>query len=448
MIVAKFGGALLNGPEGIRSVCAEIRSLPRPLLIVVSAFADITNRLEQLADIATRDEDRALAQLASIVDDHRRAAREVLSDAGFERWCRRVDGYASRLDEIVRGLAIVLELTPRTLDLVVHFGELFSSAILLTALEESEEISPIGISALDLVITENTHRYARPLQDLTRERVARKLLPILIAESVVVTEGYIARGASGEVTTMGRESSNFTAAMLGELLLAEEIRIYTNVPGILTADPRYIDAAHTLPRLSYGMARTLAELGAKILHPRTVTPVERMAIPLVISRPGEVGSTICMIGDPAACSIAVMPEAKVIVLETATARASVEDLLTRLSAETLVIWHHQFRRTHQIVTSGQYMPHPSAISLDPDPIHVGVVSAIVVSLVRERELDGEDLAGFFSVVSEHHPIATQVSVDGRAVSVALERPAGWSVARELHRRFVEESAEPVGIATG
>jgi aspartate kinase len=447
MIVAKFGGAVLHGPDGIRRACVEIRSLPRPLLVVVSAFADITNRLEQLADTATRDGAPALGALASIVELHRDVARQVLSDAAMERWENRVAGYAARLDEIVRGLAIVRELTPRTLDLVVHFGELYSSSILLAALED-DGADAIGISALDLVITDQTHRYARPVPELVRDRVRKKLLPALDGDRVVVTEGYIARSASGEVTTMGRESSNFTAAMLGDLLLAEEVRIYTNVPGILTADPRHIESTHTLPRLSYGMARTLAELGAKILHPRTVTPVERSAIPLVITEIGGAGSTICVLGDPAACSIAVLPDAKVIVLETASASSSVDELLKRLASETLVIWHHQFRRTHHIVTSGEYMLHPASVTLDPEPVHVGVVSAVVVSLVRERELSGEDLAAFFTIVGEQAPIALQVSVDGRAVSVALERPAGWRIARAMHRHFVEEAAHPVGIATG
>lgn len=446
MIVAKFGGALLDGPEGVRRVCSEIRALPRPLVVVVSAFAEITNRLEQLAETATRQEERALEMLAGITDHHRRIAREILSEEGLAAWSETAADYERRLDQVARGLAIVGELTPRTLDLVVHFGELYSSSIVLATLRDQGASGAEHISALELIITDDAHRYARPNTELTRERVARKLRPALAGEAIVVTEGYIARSASGEVTTMGRESSNFTAAMLGELLLAEEVRIYTSVPGILTGDPRHFAAARTLPRMSYAMARTLAELGAKILHPRTVTPVERSGIPLVISDIGGAGTEICMIGELDGCSITVLPEAKVISIETAHASLPVHDLLKRLSAETLVIWHHHFRRTHQIVTSGQYMPHPSAITLDPEPLHVAVVSAVVVSLVRERGLTGDDLSAFFSVVGEYQPIALQVSSDGHAVSAAVERPAGWSVADELHRRFVEQAELTVDSA--
>ncbi len=280
MIVLKFGGSLLNGPDGVRSVLGEIAGIEEDLLIVVSAFARVSNRLEQLAERALEDPDRARQLAVEIIEEHRTIGRELLPADEFDELRLRLDGYSTRLEELIEGLSITGELSRRTLDLVVHFGELLSSAIIASLLKAPQ------IPATELLITNNNHRFATVYADVSRQRVSEKLAPFFSDGEPpvrVVTEGYIARGEDGEITTMGRESSDFSAALFGRFLGAQEVRIYTGVPGVMTADPAICPEAMTIGQMSYPMAREIARLGAKVIHPRTIRPEEEEGIRLVLT---------------------------------------------------------------------------------------------------------------------------------------------------------------------
>ncbi len=269
MIVLKFGGSLLDGIEGVRSVIDEIARIDSDLLIVVSAFADVTNRLEQLASTAPNNPEVARSILRRLIEDHEQVGKAILLENYPDQLSEIMSGYASKLDDLIEGLSITGELSRRTLDLVVHYGELFSSAILSSALAVER------VPATDLLITDNVHRFATVRLPESGRRIEARL-GRLYAEAHdrdrirVVTEGYIARGENGEITTMGRESSDYSASLFGRFLGADEVRIYTGVPGIMTADPALCCDARTIPAMSYAMAREIARLGAKIIHPRTV----------------------------------------------------------------------------------------------------------------------------------------------------------------------------------
>jgi aspartate kinase len=440
MIVAKFGGAVLNGPDGVRRVRDEINRLPKPLLVVISAFANVTNRLEQLAETATRDGAGAASQLESLVADHHSIARDLLSAPAYAAWSDAVASYSQRLDEVVCGLAIVRELSPRTLDLIVHFGERFSSSIVHAAINDGSAGRASIVPALDVIITDTQHRYARPDLQLTGERVASRLAPALTGDAVVLTEGYIARSTAGEATTMGRESSDFSATLLGELLDADEVRIYTNVPGVLTADPTLISSARTLPRLSYGMARLLAELGAKVLHVRTVTPVERGGIPLVIRRLDTDGTTIGSAGNDDAMSIVMLPEVSLVTMTTTTTAVALDSFLRTLSARAPIIWHHRFRRRVQLVMARTIEEQDLPLELIDETVESGIERVSVVSLVSERDLSGVEMERFFGCIGEREVIAIQGGIDGPAISVALAPDAARTLYPVLHRQFVEDAA--------
>jgi aspartokinase/homoserine dehydrogenase 1 len=463
MIVAKFGGTVLSGADGIRRVVGEIRSLEKPLLVVVSAFADVTNRLERIASMAPGDTAGAHDALHALVEYHRAIAHDVLTRDAYLRWLDAIEPFVARLEEVIDGLGIVRDLSARTLDLIVHFGERFSSSLLAAALADAPandgstfdgsatdrsaaDAVPMrvrAVSALEVIITNAAHRYARPDMELTRDRVEERLRPALAANDVVVIEGYIARSASGQATTMGRESSNYSATMLAGLLGAAEVRIYTSVPGILTADPALIAESRTLPRMSYGMANTLAELGAKVLHPRTVMPVERSRIPLVIASIGGASTTIgeaCEGG----CSIVLLPGAELVTIDTATTSSEVEGFIRAVTAEAPVIWYQRFRRRLQILLATPF-PHPSLpLHLISDAAGASSLAVAVVSAVQEEELCGSDLASFFNALGNATPLAMQGGINSHAVSVALDRSAGMGAVRELHRRFVEMREEVAG----
>ncbi len=442
MIVAKFGGAVLNGSVGLRQACDEIASLPRPLLVVVSAFADVTNMLERLADTAMTDTAAAVTRLDELVEFHGGIARDLLPEPTYGAWRAAVEPYRLRLLEVIQGIGIVRELSPRTLDLVVHFGERFSSALVFAVLGGHAGVGDIAaVTALDLIITDAGYRYARPDTEMTRDRVLERLKPLLAGDRIVVTEGYIARSSSGQATTMGRESSNYSATLLAEILGADAVRIYTGVPGILTADPRLLPEARTISRMSYGMANTLAELGAKVLHPRTVAPVERGSIPLVITGIGGDSTTIGVEGE-GGDSVAVLRDAVLISIETTTASASLDPFVHAVAAESPIIWQQRFRHRLQILLAGRY-PHPSLpTTLIGEPVEWEMIDVAVVSLVREQRFDGESLARFFGALQGRVPLAMQGGIDGRAASVVVPNDAAVAVGRALHERFTLPPSAP------
>lgn len=432
MIVAKFGGAVLQTADGVRLVRQEILSLDSPVLVVVSAFAGITNMLERLAEAAVSDPARSLQVLDVVLGYHSAIAADLLPEEMFQQWRSDAGPLEDRLAEVIRGLGIVRELSPRTLDLVVHFGERFSSSILLASLRAIGR-DATHIPATDLVITDEAHRFARPDIETTRERVLGHLVPALQSNGCVVTEGYIARSRLGEITTMGRESSDYSATLLGQLAGASEVRIYTGTAGVLTADPALVANAVTIPTLGYAAARTLAELGAKILHPRTVNPVEEGKIPLVIVDMNGRGTCIGAEGSGDGASVVLLPDAAVVSIALPTVDFEIVRVLRHIATEVPVIWHHQFRRRLQIVTVRQ----PSETILRSALLAGATVRPVaVISLVRESGIAGDDLEAFFAAIDGNAPIALQGGIDNLSVSVALEPRHATEAARAMHGMMV------------
>jgi aspartate kinase len=437
MIVAKFGGGVLNGADGLRRASREIAGLPRPAVVVVSAFADVTNQLERLAAAAVSRADEASRLLRAILDHHHRIAAEALDASALRQWRSQVEAHESRLAEIVRGLQIVGELSDRTLDLIVSFGERFASALVLGALGER---SATLVSALDVIIVDEAHRYARPIRDLIVERVGSTLRPAAEAAGIAVTEGYIARSVTGEIATMGRESSDFSATLLGELLAASEVRIYTGVAGVLSADPGVVGDARTIPDLGYRAARTLAELGAKVLHPRTVSPVEAASIPLVIRPLDGPGTRIGLEASGSGISVALFPSASLATIQLPSSSSDDEPVVNEVARRTPIIWRNRFYRRLQIVSEN---PAPLAGVLAShfgDGAHFTAKDVAVVSVVRDSPLGAHDLARFFSSLGASEPFAILGGIERHAISAAVVRTVGPELVRSLHRAFVSASS--------
>jgi aspartate kinase len=434
MIVAKFGGGVLNSADGLRRVRDEIVTLPRPLLVVTSAFAHVTNELEAIATAAVTSETEARRLLGALVESHRTIAREVFGDTAYAAWTASIAPLTTRLDEVVRGLAIMRELSPRTMDLVVSFGERFSSELLIAALNEAGA-STRGVTATDVIITDTQHRFARPNIELTAERVRERLAPQLRGNEIVVTEGYIARSVSGETTTMGRESSNYSATLLAELTHASEVRIYTAVPGILTADPHLVDDARTIAHLSYGAAQTLAELGARVLHPRAVTPAERAGIPIVIRSFDGEATTIDAAAHADRCSIALLPESSLITVVAPAVSTSDDAFVAELSAHSPLVWRTRFRRRLQFVTASR-IEHAAIPVASLEGGELSVTHGAVVSVVQQAGVNAHDLARFFGVIGDRETRAILGGVDRHAVGAFVDADDALPIVRDMHARFV------------
>jgi aspartate kinase len=270
MIVLKFGGTSVGGAVPIRRLGEIVAaSRAREPVVVVSAVAGVTNRLLRLADLAKRRVDWA-SEHASLVELHRGLALELSLDPCM------MEGLFNELFDLLRGIELLRECTPRTLDFALSFGERISSRIV------AAHLVSIGVDARALdagdvgLVTDDRFGCARPLPDAPA-RIASALSE---RAGVPVITGYIARTAAGDVTTLGRGGSDYSAAIFGAALGAEEIQIWTDVDGVMTADPRIVPGARHIERLSYAEAAELAFFGAKVLHPATITPAVERGIPI------------------------------------------------------------------------------------------------------------------------------------------------------------------------
>jgi aspartate kinase len=270
MIVQKFGGTSVGGPEPIRRLGEIVRrALARRPVVVVSAVGGVTNRLHALSELALAG-GKWESEVAGIAGAH----RDLLRDLDLEGTL--LDPLLEELAGLVRGIALVKERTPRTLDALASFGERLSARVVAAHLSRAG-ILAVAIDAWDAgLVTDSRHGAARPT--LETEGTIRSALAGF--EGVPVITGYIGKDAAGEITTLGRGGSDFSAAIFGAALGAEEIQIWTDVDGVMTADPRIVPGAKHVRAMSFAEAAELAFFGAKVLHPATMAPAVRKGIPI------------------------------------------------------------------------------------------------------------------------------------------------------------------------
>ena len=283
LVVMKFGGTSVEDPPAIRrtaAIVAERVAQGKQPIVVVSAMAKVTDQLLRAAAIAAEgDRTGALAISSRLRSRHRDTAAALVADSGA--LVDRIDLKFDSLDEILRGLSAILELTPRVSDLIVSFGELFSSRIVAAAFRE-QGINTVHIDSRQIIITDSQFQKAIPQDDLIEEQVPKKLLPLLAQGQVPVMGGFIASNQAGISTTLGRGGSDFTAALIGGALRASAIEIWTDVDGIMTADPRVCPDALRVKVISFEEAAELAYFGAKVLHPATILPAVKKNIPVLV----------------------------------------------------------------------------------------------------------------------------------------------------------------------
>ncbi|HUA21215.1 MAG TPA: aspartate kinase, partial [Bryobacteraceae bacterium] len=272
MIVMKFGGTSVESAEAIQRVTGIVKSrLDRRPVVVVSAMGKTTNRLLHIANLAVGGKrDAALGELMALRDFH-------LRESGMER---TVDEHFQELSELVKGLAVLGELTPRSIDAISSFGERLSSLI-VTNYFQHHGLNAVHVDSRKVIVTDHRHTQAAPLLDQTYAKLAAAI-PALTRQHVVVMGGFIGSTEDGVTTTLGRGGSDFTASLVGAGIGSEEIQIWTDVDGMLTADPNMIPAAHRVRVISFTEAAELAYFGAKVLHPATVMPAIDKNIPVMI----------------------------------------------------------------------------------------------------------------------------------------------------------------------
>jgi aspartate kinase len=293
MIVMKFGGTSVESAAAIERVASIVRArAQRRPVVVVSAMGKTTNKLLAIANAAIGGR-RAdyIAQLHDLRDFHSREARLVVPLAERAELDRTLDEHFQELTELVKGLAVLGELTPRSIDAISSYGERLSSYIVSLAFKHFG-MDSAHVDSRRVIVTDHRHTQAAPQFPETYARLAA-VIPPLAKNKIVVMGGFIGATEEGVTTTLGRGGSDFTASIVGAGIGAEEIQIWTDVDGMLTADPTILPGGHRVKIISFAEAAELAYFGAKVLHPATVIPAVEKNIPVLIlnSRRPEVEGT-------------------------------------------------------------------------------------------------------------------------------------------------------------
>jgi aspartate kinase len=295
MIVMKFGGTSVESAEAIERVAGIVKvRVDRGPIVVVSAMGKTTNKLLAIAQAAIKGKrEDYIRQLHDLRDFHSREARLVVPLSYRSELDRALDDHFQEMTELVKGLAILGELTPRSIDAISSYGERLSSYIVSLAFEHFG-LPAVHVDSRKVIVTDRRHTQATPNFPETYRRLSATL-PRLAEHKVVVMGGFIGSTEDGVTSTLGRGGSDYTASIVGAGVNAAEIQIWTDVDGMLTADPTIMPGGHRVKTISFAEAAELAYFGAKVLHPATVVPAMERNIPVRIlnsRRPEVPGTTI------------------------------------------------------------------------------------------------------------------------------------------------------------
>jgi aspartate kinase len=284
MIVMKFGGTSNQDATAMSNVIRIVKShLAEQPVVVISAIARATNELEETARTAARGDEAAAREIiARLFERHDGIIDQLLTSAQAKEALRKVfREHLTEIQALIKGISILRELTPRTMDALCSYGERLSSRIIAAGLKEAG-VDAVWVDAKDFMITDETFGGAQPRMDLVTAHLDAKVKPLIASGKTPVTQGFIGSTPSGAYTTMGRESSDYSASIIGAAMNAAKVQIWTDVDGILTADPRVVDNPRKLRNMTFEEAFELSYFGAKVLHPATMLPVIEKKIPVEI----------------------------------------------------------------------------------------------------------------------------------------------------------------------
>jgi len=269
--VYKFGGSSLGGTGRLARVAELVATGPRPLALVVSALGDTTDwLLEAAAAAAAGDEARVLTELTRIRSLAFDTARPVLSEESLVALGSAVERVLGPLTQLLQGIRLTGECTANARDVVLSAGERISAEVVAVTLQARGQPA-VAVDASTFVVTDDTAGAATVDIEATRARLAP--LAFGWGTTLPVVTGFIGRSKAGRVTTLGRNGSDYTATVLGQTLGAREVTVWTDVPGVMTADPQLVAEAYSVPHLSYHEALELAHFGTRMFHPRTFLPL-------------------------------------------------------------------------------------------------------------------------------------------------------------------------------
>jgi len=353
----KFGGTSVEDAPSIERVAEIIRArLSLKPIIVVSAMGKTTRKLLQAAEASAAGDTRTtLGIVADLKTRHLSEARRLVKSSDGREVFPLIEKHFDELKKLLEGLAILGEVPPRGLDKILAYGELLSSAVLTDALTE-RGIPTKLLDARELIKTDDRYGSASPLFEITNQKMRETIPPLTASGVVPVIQGFIGSSRDGATTTLGFEGSDYTATIIGAALDADDIQIWKDVSGLMTADPQVFAAARTVKLCSFAEAADLTFFGAKVLHPKAIHPAARKNIPVHIynsKQPAAPGTAIT--ADTPRCANLIKSNAykRPVTIINATAASSADgsrfvsaDDLLRVFVDTLAK-----RRIQPLITS-------------------------------------------------------------------------------------------------
>ena len=433
----KFGGTSVADPDAINRLIGIVRQQKEkdktPPVVVVSALAGVTDTLVAVARLAEEGEaDKAAVELRGLVDRHIAVASAITSESRTAV----VADIKREFDELiglVHALAVLREVSPRSHDAVVAVGEVASSRIVAAALQD-HRLPAVWVDARKVLVTDAEHGGAAPDMVGTEERARERLAPAVAEGKVPVTGGFIGATANGVTTTLGRGGSDYSAAIFGASLDVDEIQIWTDVDGMLTADPRIVPQPRVVPQLSFAEASELAYFGAKVLHPSTILPAVARNIPVRIlnsRRPENPGTMITAEGRTSGAQLtAIACKRDVTVIDITSTRMLMAHGFLRRLFEVF----ERLKTPVDVVTTSEV-----SVSVTVDDTRR--LEAIVDNLRNFAEVNCEREMAIICVVGEN--LRTDPTLFGRAV-LALDRIPLRLVSQAASRRnitFVLKNAD-------
>jgi aspartate kinase len=462
MRVLKFGGTSVADETAIARVCAIVAAEARSAghgagpVVVVSALGGVTDQLLDAAAIARRGQGtEAAARIAALRDRHQRVL-DAAAGAAADQARPFVEEQFAHLAAMVDAISVLRDATPRSFDAIAAMGEIVSSRIATAALVHAG-LQAVVVDPRELIVTDDHFTSAAPQMETTGAQVRDRLRPLLAAGHVVVTGGFVGATRSGGTTTLGRGGSDYSAAILGAALEAIEIQIWTDVDGMLSADPRIVEYPLLVPALSFAEAAELAYFGAKVLHPKTIQPAAARNIPVRILntfRPAG-GTIIANTGAPDPPPVTALACKKGITVITITSSGM---LMAHGYLRRIFEVFERFRTSVDVVSTSEVSV---SVTID-DPANLdGIVAGLSafadVSIVKDLALVavvgegyGADPGAFTRVVRalEGIPLRLVSQADARRnVTLVIDEDDLPRAMGQLHAEFFRSAPQPSTAAS-
>lgn len=461
MIVMKFGGSSVQDATAIRRVASIVASrMKEHPLVVVSAMGGVTDKLVQVADSAPRNElSPALKLLEGIRAMHMAASGEMLNAPEAAAFALKLDSHLTEATALATQIASQGSATAAQHSHILSLGEVLSSELVAAAFA-ALGVPSAHADARKLIVTDNRHPVASPIASPTRTKLLEAIPALLERKLVPVVGGFIASSECGEVTTLGRGGSDYSAAIIGAALMADRIEIWTDVSGILTTDPRICPQAQRIAEISFNEATELACFGAKVLHPATLLPAVEHDIPVAVlnsHRPSDAGTIIRAIAAQGPSSFRAIAAKRNISVFNVRAPRHVGSQRFLDDLFSLLRWHHLKSELVAISGASASVAVEGGRELVKLTYELETLGAVdfqpemaIICLV------GENIRGCIGIASEVFGVLAAAGINIRMISqgsseisvsfVVEEKDAVKSV-QHLHRHFFEQTPTKISHAS-